>query len=78
MDKEYLLVEDECAPDARWYFEKQLKELTGLTISDFKEKGKVIKSGCVSHDYTKAYVLDGYKLEYFIEEPYYHLSKVGK
>ena len=35
----YLLVEDDCAPDAMEYFCKDLKEKFGLEFNDFINKG---------------------------------------
>ena len=34
MDK-CILQEDDCAPDARVYFDKSMKELTGMTAHEF-------------------------------------------
>ncbi len=60
-----LLLEDDCAPDAREYFEKRLLEKFGLTMKDFFEKGEKIEFG---------YKLGEYKLEYFPDDPYWRLS----
>ena len=63
----YLLIEDECAPDSYEFFNKKLKKITGYSIKDFKEKGNKIKYG---------YILNNYKIEYFPDEPLWHLSKI--
>lgn len=67
---EYLLVEDECAIDSRYYFEKELEEKYGFTIKDFTEKGvRTQKDDWVSYKY------EGYVLEIFAEEQYWHFGK---
>lgn len=65
----YLLQEDECSPDSHETFVRELKDKFYLTISDFQEKGKRIEFG---------YELGGLKIEYFPEEPWWHLSLVEK
>lgn len=61
----YLLVEDDCAPDARESFEEALLNYYGLTINDFKKKGKIIEYG---------YEYDGYRIEMFPDDRHWHLS----
>ncbi len=60
-----LLLEDDCAPDAREYFEKRLLEKFGLTMKDFFEKGEKIEFG---------YKLGEYIIECFPDDPYWCLS----
>lgn len=69
----YLLVEDDCAPDANWWFKKQLKEKFGLNISDFKKHGKKE----ISEDMI-AFHYNGYILESFAENTGWHLRKGEK
>lgn len=71
MNNKYLLIENNCASDAREHFNKRLKEITGLNINDFKRE-----SIMTSYDsnYTVKYIYDGYLLEYFPSNPHYHLS----
>lgn len=68
---EYLLIEDECAPDAGWHFEKKLKERFGLRITEFTQKGKKVidKSDHIAYEY------NGYILESFADAPQWHLRK---
>jgi len=66
-----LLIEDECAPDAREYFEKDLVAMTGFTINDFREKGKKLDTD----DMTVFYALDQYILESYADNQVYHLFK---
>lgn len=44
-NKKYITIiqEDECAPDARQYFEVKLIEMTGLTIREFKGGSNVVE-----------------------------------
>ena len=50
--------------DAREYFEKEMFEKYGMTIQDFRKKGVKVEDG---------YMYNGYILEMFPEEPYWHL-----
>lgn len=65
---DYLLVEDDCAPDASVYFNTELFEKIGLTVNDFIFNGIKIEFG---------YEYRGYKIEAFPEEPYWHLSQAA-
>ncbi len=67
--RKYLAIEDECAPDARGYFRKELSGITGFTIEEFEKKGKKVDFG---------YQLKGFQLDHFPEEPYYHLSEISE
>lgn len=67
--KKYLLVQDDCAPDSLKYFEQQLLEKYKLTISDFKQKGIKIEFG---------YKYKNLCLEYYPEDPHWHLSKYSE
>ena len=64
--KKYLIVEDDCAPDAKHYFEEEMNEKYGLYIEDFIINGKKIEFG---------YEYGGYLLEKFPDDPYWHLSR---
>jgi hypothetical protein len=64
----YILEEDECAPDAREYFEKEMLKKFGITVKDFKEKGVKTEDG---------YEYNGFILEIFIEEQWWHLRKAN-
>ena len=63
---DYLLAEDECAPDARDYFEEGFLRITGLLIGDFMERANKIGT---------SWKYNGFILEYFPDAPQYHLSK---
>jgi len=69
---DYLLIEDDCAPDARDQFEKILFEKYDLTMDDFRIHGESI-----SHS-NQAVKLKyrGYILESFADAPYWHLRRV--
>jgi hypothetical protein len=77
MKNKYLAVEDDCAPDAREYFEKDLIKITGLNLNEFREKAIRITepSGHIT-DYFVKYEYNGFLLEFSADDPYYRLSKV--
>lgn len=67
----YLLIEDECAPDSFEAFDREFAKLVGLTVKEFQALAKPIES----NEFGKVY--NGFVLEYFPEAPQYHLSKLG-
>lgn len=68
---EKLLQEDDCAPDAREYFIKEMKEKYNLDYADFFTKGKYVEIDdlCMQRHH------DGFVLEYNGDDPYYILYK---
>lgn len=62
----WLLVQDDCASDSIDYFKKELLNNFGLRLNDFFDNG-------IRSDF--GYIFNGYKIEQFPEEPYWHLSK---
>jgi len=72
MDKAYLLVEDDCAPDARETFEREFLKIIKLTLEQFKDKA--IKT-TRDNNYFVEYRLYGYLLEISADFPHYMLSK---
>ena len=70
----YLLIEDECAPDAREFFEKEFKEKVGVSLQEFREKA--VREKNKDDGYSVVYIYVGFKLSYSADDPYYHLSKI--
>lgn len=66
----YLLIEDDCAPDALEYFEKNFTKIVGLTIREFEALAKPMEDNEFGTEY------NGFVLEYFPEAPQYHLSRL--
>jgi hypothetical protein len=71
--KNYKLVlqEDDCAPDAREYFIKRMREKFHLIFADFHELGMFKEP----NDLCMQWYLDGYLLEYNGDDPFYRLYK---
>ena len=69
----YLLQEDDCAPDARVYFDKEMKELIGLSLDDFSKRGTQTSE---QDGYFLKKTLNGYCIECSADDPYWKLSKV--
>lgn len=73
MTNKYILQEDDCAPDAREYFDKTLVELTGLTCAQFKKEATKV----ATHDKMAIKWLYGeYLLEFYGDDPYHMLKRV--
>ena len=53
-----ILQEDDCAPDAFEYFEKEFKKKVGMDVKQFKQKAKMI-----DNDDTIIYELDNFRLK---------------
>ena len=68
---EYLLMEDDCAPDAREYFCKDLKEKFGLEFDDFINKG----TRSDPDELTMEWRYKGYVLSFHGDDPFYKLDK---
>ncbi len=68
-----LLQEDDCGPDAREYFIKEMKEQFDLSIHDFAKHG--IRT---EDDLCIQYKLNGFILEYNNDDPYYRLYREGE
>lgn len=74
MAKKHLLYEDDAAPDAREYFDKDLLEKYGFTRRDFFERGERRETDdglCVE------YHLGEYILSFSGDDPYYKLERKG-
>lgn len=68
----YLLYEDDCAPDAREYFDKDMKEKYNIGLHDFKMLGRYVE---VDNGMTLEWHLLGHVLEISADDPYYKLRK---
>lgn len=66
-----LLVEDDCAPDAREYFNKTMKEKYGVAIVDFHSHGTLEQKD----DTNFTWYYKGYILTNNDNDPYYRLYK---
>ena len=66
-----LLQEDDCAPDAREYFIKDMKKKFKLNFTDFM-KNKPKES---DNEMTLNYHHNGYTLKYSGDDPFYRLYK---
>jgi len=64
MNRDYLLIEDECAPDARDAFDKDMQYKYNLSIKEFKTHGVKTEYG---------YKLRGYCLEKYPDAQQWHL-----
>lgn len=69
-ENDYLLVEDDCAPDAREYFDKEMQQLIGYSLADFKNKGEAFQD---DDGYTVGYDLAAYTIEMSASDPHFHL-----
>lgn len=81
MEKLLILSEDDCAPDAREYFEKEFKEILGMSIKEFEKKATRIER---DEGRVVEYWLGKYMMDYSADHPFYslydltYLYKVGK
>ena len=66
-----LLQEDDCAPDAREYFEKEMVKKFNLSMNDFMKKGE-------KHIYSTGIerIYQNYVLSFFAEDPFYLLEQI--
>lgn len=70
-----VLQEDDCAPDAREYFNKNFADLMGLSVKEFKgcsyreaiDEGRGIR-----------WTRGDFVLEFHCEDPYYNLYDNGR
>lgn len=70
---ELVLMEDDCAPDAREYFEKKLYDLLGWTIREFQdEAGPPTISDDELH---MEWSVHNWVLSYDGDDPYYKLHR---
>ena len=69
--KKYLLMEDDCAPDALEYFYKDLKEKFDLNFDDFIEKGVRSEPDELSIEWR----YKGYVLSFHGDDPFHKLEK---
>jgi hypothetical protein len=69
--KKYLLVEDDCAPDALEYFIKDMKDKFGIEFNDFTQYGKLIKPDSL----TLEWHYQRYVLSYHGDDPVHKLEK---
>lgn len=74
MGHKYLIMEDDCAPDAREYFDKELLTLYGFTRKDFVERGIYVESENGLHC---EWWLGEYILEYDGDDPFYKFRRKG-
>jgi len=65
-----LFQQDDCAPDSLEYFNYQLQEKTGMSISEFKATG----TRADPDDMTIRHLNDIYYLDYCADDPYYELG----
>lgn len=70
---ETILAEDECAPDARHYFEESFRNITGERIHHFKMMAQRIES-----ETGMAWERNGYRLSYDCTSPCYILEQEKK
>jgi len=72
-----LLAEDDCAPDAREYFDKDLEERYGLTVNEIQQKGVAATppEGYCNESYM-GWIYKGYLLESFCDDPFLRLLKL--
>lgn len=66
-ENKYILLEDDCAPDAYEFFCIEFERMLGITVDRFKDYGDRIEYG---------FEFEGYRLEYFPDAPQHHLSRV--
>ena len=71
--KTRLLQEDDCAPDAREYFEKDFLKITEMSLREFK-----ILAFRQSPDdgYTETWTLGDFFLTHAADSPWYELYKI--
>lgn len=67
---DYLLIQDDCAPDSLQHFESELLENHNLTINDFKKNGVTLSKH--EDDFIR-YEYNGFYLECFSDNPFWHL-----
>ena len=72
--KKLILQQDDCAPDSRRYFDKEMERTVGLTINDFKKASHVSKANEMEYRY---FWMD-YMLVYRGDDPYYKLYRIEK
>lgn len=68
---EYLLREDDCAPDALEYFIKDMRQKFGLDFYEFTEKGIRTEPD----ELTMKWRYNGYVLSFHGDDPFYKLEK---
>lgn len=66
----YLLMQDDCAPDAIEYFCKNLIEKFGITFMDFMERG----TRSYPDELTLEWRYKGYVLSFHGDDPFYKLE----
>ncbi len=72
MKTKLLLCEDDCAPDAREYFEKEMKNKFNISFQDIMEKGTLI----TSDELTMEWRFQDYVLSYSADDPFYQLNRI--
>ena len=71
-ETESILTEDDCAPDAREYFEKDFEKIVGTNLSEFqKNNPNSSNDSC-----TFIWENDVYRVEYHADYPFLELFKV--
>ena len=72
----YLLQEDDCAPDAREYFDKDMVRLTGMTTSEFQRHPDTVRGN--DTEMHREEVNGDFVLSYDGDDPCYKLEKIEK
>ena len=72
MDKTLVISQDDCAPDAREYFDNKMKSIVGYTIEGFKARASAV----IKKDDHSEYVLNNYVLTISADDPFYKLYKL--
>lgn len=70
--KQLILAEDDCAPDAREYFDKDMVKLTGLTSHQF-QRDSIASSP--DEGYTMFWKKDGWTLTGSADHPWLQLYR---
>jgi hypothetical protein len=68
-----ILYEDDCAPDAREYFEKDLLKITHMNIREFIDTGSFEEK---DNGMTLTWQNAEFILEYSGDDPYYRLYRL--
>jgi len=71
--KRVILQEDDCAPDAREYFNKDLKRLTGLSVGEMINISTLERPDELTFQYIYA---DNFCLEYCGDDPFWKYGEL--
>ena len=67
-----ILYEDDCAPDAREYFDIDMKKITGMTVTEFENAAVLTE---LDNGMIMQYAYGPFILEYSGDDPFYRLYK---